>query len=110
VFDRVALGTLSRSRRAFAARARGVIAVAAAVLEDREAGAPGASRDTRRMARRLVSLNEAALVIDAQLADPRFGLPNGTAQALHDTLLQLELQLENLARAIGALGQPRRRA
>jgi hypothetical protein len=33
VFDRVALGTLSRSRRSFAARARGVIAAAAAMLD-----------------------------------------------------------------------------
>jgi hypothetical protein len=106
VFDRVALGVLSRSRRAFAARARGVVAVAAAVLEDPEDGAPARSQRPARLARRLVRLNESAITIDAQLADPRYGLQPGQAQALHDALFELELQLENLARAIAALAQP----
>jgi len=106
VFDTVAVGTLSRSRRSFAARARGVIAAAAAMLEYRPDGAQGESRDDRRLARRLVRLNEAAITIDAQLSDPRFGLHPGEDRALHDDLFELELSLDNLGRAIAALAQP----
>jgi hypothetical protein len=106
VFDRLAVGALPRSRRSFAARARGVIAVAATVLEYPEDGARVGSRHARRLARRLVRLNESAIAIDAQLADPRLGLRQGEAQAIHHALLELELHLENLGRAVTALGQP----
>ncbi len=106
VFDRVASGALSRSRRSFAARARGVIAQAAAVLEGAENGASSQARLSRRLARRLVRLNESAITIDAQLADPRLALRHGEAQALHDALFELELELENLGRAIAMLAQP----
>jgi fusaric acid resistance family protein len=106
VFDRVAAGALPRSRRAFAARARGVIARAAAVLEHPESGVPAGSRRARRLARGLVALNESAITIDAQLADPRLGLLHGEAQALHDALFELEVHLDNLGRAIAALAGP----
>jgi hypothetical protein len=106
VFDRVAAGALSRSRRSFAARARGVIAETAAVLKDAEDDAPARTRHTRRLSRRLVRLNESAIIIDGQLADPRLGLERGEAQALHDALFELELQLENLGRAIAELARP----
>jgi uncharacterized membrane protein YgaE (UPF0421/DUF939 family) len=105
VFDRVAPGTLSRSRRAFAARARGVIAAAAATLESPEDGAPAEPVNTRRLARRLVRLNEAAIIIDAQLGDPRYGLRPSEGRALHDDLFELELSLDNLGRAITALAE-----
>jgi hypothetical protein len=107
LFDRVAAGALPRSRRSFAARARGVISEAAGVIED--AGADPRSspaRRTRRLARRLIRLNESAVVIDAQLADPRLQLRPGEAQALHDALFELELSLESLGRAIIALTAP----
>jgi hypothetical protein len=119
VFDRVAAGALARSRRSFTARARGVIAEIAALLADaavpadaaRGAPAPARvlaptptlTRRARRLARRLVRLNESAITIDGQLADPRLGLAPGAAQALHDALFELELQLENLAQAITVL-------
>ena len=106
VFDRVAAGALSRSRRSFAARARGVISEAAAVLDDAENSAATRTRTHRQLARRLVRLNESAITIDAQLADPRLRLGHGEAQALHDALFELELQLENLGRAIAALARP----
>ncbi len=111
VFDRVASGALSRSRRSFAARARGVIAAASAVLEDAEnedaeSGSTRQARRRRRLARRLVRLNESAITIDAQLADPRLRLGHPEAQALHDGLFDLELQLENLGRATAALARP----
>jgi hypothetical protein len=106
VFNHVAAGVLSRSRRSFAARARGVITEMTAVLEEAENGASTPTRRIRRLSRRLVRLNESAITIDAQLADPRLRLGHGEAQALHDALFELELQLENLGRAIAALAQP----
>lgn len=106
VFDRVAAGALSRSRRSFAARARGVISEAAGVLADAETGESVRARRARGLSRRLVRLNESAITIDAQLADPRLRLGRGEAQALHDALFELELQLENLGRAIALLSSP----
>jgi hypothetical protein len=102
VFDRVAAGALSRSRRSFAARARGVISEAAAVLDD----GPSARTRPCRLSRRLVRLNESAITIDAHLADPRLRLGRGEAQALHDALFKLELGLENLGGGIGVLALP----
>jgi hypothetical protein len=107
VFNRVASGALSRSRRSFAARSRGVIAETSAVFEDVvQNGGSRKLRHTRQLGRQLVRLNESAITIDALLADPRLRLGRGEAQALHDALFELELGLENLGRAIIALVRP----
>ena len=106
VFDRVAAGVLPRSRRSFTARARAVIAEASAVLaatQPRPSSPASPTRQGRRLARGLVRLNESAITIDAQLADPRLRLRHGEAQALHDALFELELELENLGRAVTVL-------
>ena len=57
---------LQRTQRSYAARARKVAALALELFED-----PAHSeRDVRRLQRHLVRLNEAALMVDAQLGDP----------------------------------------
>ncbi len=106
VFNRVASGALSRSRRSFAARSRGVIAEASAVLEVTGNSGSRQPRHTRQLGRRLVRLNESAITLDALLADPRLRLGRGEAQALHDALFELELGLENLGRATITLVRP----
>jgi len=86
---------LRRTQRSYAARARRLAALA---LETFDAG----GRGERRLQRQLVRLNEAALMIDAQLGDPA-AVPNGAAAALHERLFDLEVALSNVARFAVAL-------
>jgi hypothetical protein len=104
VFNPLAAGALSRSRRSFAAHTRRVIAETARLLEDGDT-AESVERRKRRLAGQLVRLNASAVMIDGQLADLRLGLEPGEAQALHDVLFELELGVENLSRMIGALAR-----
>jgi uncharacterized membrane protein YgaE (UPF0421/DUF939 family) len=91
---------LRRSQRSWEARARTV----AAVAETTFAQGPGTDAGlARQLRRRLVRLNEAALMIDAQLAEPG-ALPDGSsAQQLHERLFDAELGLTNAARFAEAL-------
>jgi uncharacterized membrane protein YgaE (UPF0421/DUF939 family) len=86
---------LRRTQRSYAARARRLAALA---LETFDAG----GRGERRLHRQLVRLNEAALMIDAQLGDPA-AVPNGAAAVLHERLFDLEVALSNVARFAVAL-------
>ncbi len=56
------------------------------------------SRASRRLHRRLIRLNEAALLIDAQLGQPGALPPGYSARDLHQRLFDSELALTNLAR------------
>lgn len=51
----------------------------------------------------LVLLNEAALMIDAQLGDPNAVVDGSSAQLLHQRLFDIELALTNIARFAQAM-------
>ena len=96
---------LARTQRSFDARARKVAALALAVFDDPR---PGAAQ-RRRLQRRLVRLNEAALMIDAQLGDAGALADGSSGQLLHQRLFDVELALTNVARfahAMSALELP----
>jgi len=89
---------LARTQRSFAARTDNVAALALALFD-----APEDERAARGLRRQVARLNEAALMIDAQLGDPG-ALPDGTSgQLLHQRLFNLELALTNVARFAVAL-------
>ena len=96
IYNRIAVGTLARAHRSFSARARRTI-VAAADLVGASSGSQR-DRDRKRLGQMGERLAENALIIDGQLADPRFRLDAAEAQHLHEQLFELQLDLENLAR------------
>jgi uncharacterized membrane protein YccC len=91
--------TLERMRRSFDARARHVTSLALelfdAVRLDR--------RRVRRMHRQLIRLNEAALMIDAQLGDPGAVADGSSGEFLHQRLFDIELALTNIARFVATI-------
>ncbi len=85
---------LERTRRSFDARARRVSSLALGLFDT--VGLD--PRRGRRMHRQLIHLNEAALMIDAQLGDPD-AVPDGSSgELLHQRLFDIELALTNIAR------------
>jgi hypothetical protein len=96
---------LARTQRSYAVRARKAVALALRLLDDPR----HTPRDVRRLDRHLIRLNEAALMIDAQLADPGAVAGGSTAQLLHQRLFDAELALANIVRfaeAMARLGLP----
>jgi uncharacterized membrane protein YccC len=92
---------LERTQRSFAARARKVAALALELFDD-----PGhTARDGRRLHRQLARLNEAALMIDAQLGDPDAVVGGSSARLLHQRLFDVELALTNIARFAQAMAR-----
>jgi uncharacterized membrane protein YccC len=91
---------LQRTQRSYAARARKVASLALRLFDD---PAPG-EREGRRLQRHLVRLNEAALMIDAQLGDPAAVAEGSSGQLLHQRLFDVELALTNVARFAEAMG------
>jgi uncharacterized membrane protein YgaE (UPF0421/DUF939 family) len=92
---------LERTRRSYAARTRKVAALALELLDN-----PGQTeRDVRHLHRHLVRLNEAALMIDAQLGDPGAVADGSSAQLLHQSLFDVELALTNIARFAQAMAR-----
>jgi Fusaric acid resistance protein-like len=98
-----------RMRRSYLARAR---AMASEVAELFEATSPtepaaesaGRRREERRLQKHLLRLNEAALLIDAQLSPA--AVPSGwSAAALHQRLFDAEVGLSNVARFALALAR-----
>jgi hypothetical protein len=87
-------GRLGRTSRAFRARARTVVAAAAALFD---ATAPPA-RASRRLHRRLMRLNETALVIEASLAAPGALPPGVSALDVHARLFEVERLIHNAPR------------
>ena len=85
---------LERTRRSFDARARHVASFALEVFDALRLD----QRQARRMHRQLIRLNEAALMIDAQLGDPG-AVPDGSSgELLHQRLFDIELAVTNIAR------------
>jgi uncharacterized membrane protein YgaE (UPF0421/DUF939 family) len=92
---------LERIKRSYAARARKVAALALDLLDT-----PGQTgRDVRRLHRQLARLNEAALMIDAQLGDPGAVADGSSAQLLHQCLFDAGLALTNIARFAQAMAR-----
>ena len=85
---------LARSQRSYAARARKVAALTLSLFDADDSG----DRQDRRVARQLVRLNEAALMIDAQLAGPGALAEGSSAHLFHQRLFDLELALTNIVR------------
>ena len=85
---------LERTRRSFDARARRVSSLAVKLFDTVRLD----PRRVRRLHRHLIRLNEAALMIDAQLGDPG-AVPDGSSgELLHQRLFDIELALTNIAR------------
>ena len=83
---------IDRSQRSYRARARKLAVLALQVFED---PGPG-ERAVRQLQRQLVRLNEAALMIDAQLGE--------SGELQHQRLFDVELALTNIARFAVAMG------
>jgi uncharacterized membrane protein YccC len=92
---------LERTQRSYDARARKVAALALELLDNPRPTAP----DARRLHRQLARLNEAALMIDAQLGDPDAVTGGSSAQLLHQRLFDAELALTNIARFAEAMAR-----
>jgi uncharacterized membrane protein YgaE (UPF0421/DUF939 family) len=96
---------LARTQRSYSARARKVYLLALQGFENPDQS----DRLKRKLHRQLVRLNEAALMIDAQLGDPDAVAEGSSGQLLHQRLFDVELALTNVARfaqAMGALELP----
>ncbi|HWF17489.1 MAG TPA: FUSC family protein [Acidimicrobiales bacterium] len=92
---------LERTRRSFDAGARHVTSLALKLFD----AVPLEPRRVRRMHRQLIRLNEAALMIDAQLADPA-AVPDGSSgELVHQRLFDIELALTNVARFAEAMAR-----
>jgi uncharacterized membrane protein YccC len=92
---------LARTQHSYAARARKAVALALRLLDDPR----HTTRDVHRLDRHLIRLNEAALMIDAQLADPGTVAGRSTAQLLHQRLFDAELALANIVRLAEAMAR-----
>jgi hypothetical protein len=91
--------TLERMRRSFDARARRVTSLALELFDAIQLD----RRRVRRMHRLLIRLNEAALMIDAQLGDPGTVPDGSTGELLHQRLFDIELALTNIARFVATM-------
>jgi uncharacterized membrane protein YgaE (UPF0421/DUF939 family) len=92
---------LARTQRSYAARARKLASLALELFDEPEQSERGA----RRLRRQLVRLNEAALMIDAQLGDPGAVAEGSSGQLLHQRLFDVELALTNIARFAQAMAR-----
>ena len=92
---------LRRTQRSYEARARKVAALALELLDSPR----HAERNVRHLHRRLARLNEAALMIDAQLGDPGAVADGSAAHLLHQRLFDAELALTNIARFAQAMAR-----
>ena len=85
---------LQRTQRSFVARAQRV----AGLILDLFDGPHPDPRTISRLQGHLLRLNEAALMIDAQLGDPTAVADGSSRQQLHQRLFDFELALTNMAR------------
>ncbi len=95
-----------RMQRSYAARARALASELGELYEAtaRSGESEGNRRQERRLQRDLLRLNEAALLIDAQLS-PAAVPPGWSAAALHQRLFDAEVGLSNVARFALALAR-----
>jgi uncharacterized membrane protein YgaE (UPF0421/DUF939 family) len=92
---------LARTQRSYVVRARKIVMLALTLFDD-----PGhTERDIRRLHHHLARLNEAALMIDAQLGDPNAVAEGSSGQLLHQRLFDGEVALTNIARFAQALAR-----
>lgn len=90
---------LVRLQRSYAARRRDLVAYAVRMIDEPEQ----AARMVPRLERRLVLLNEAALMTDAHLNHPG-AIPSGwSAESLHQILFDVELSVGNMGRFAGVI-------
>lgn len=92
---------LRRMLRSYSARARDIARRSSRLFDS--GGGDEQDRARRALARRLVRLNEAGLLIDAALADPAAVPPLSSALVLHQAVFDAELALTNMARFAGRL-------
>jgi Fusaric acid resistance protein-like len=85
---------LERTLRSFDARARHVTSLALELYDSAQFD----QRGGRRMHHQLTRLNEAGLMIDAQLGDPGALPDDSSGELLHQRLFDIELALTNIAR------------
>jgi hypothetical protein len=95
-----------RLQRSYGARARALASELAELYEAtrRSGESEGNRRAERRLQRHLLRLNEAALLIDAQLSQAAVP-PGGSAAGLHQRLFDAEVGLSNVARFALALAR-----
>jgi hypothetical protein len=92
---------IQRTQRSFATRAQKVAGLVLGLFDD-----PGLDPGpARRLHGHLLRLNEAALMIDAQLGDPAAVADGSSRQQLHQRLFDFELALTNVARFTEALAR-----
>ncbi|MGH3278522.1 MAG: FUSC family protein [Trebonia sp.] len=97
-----------RMQRSYGARARALASEVAELFEatSRSGGSEGHRREERRLQQQLLRLNEAALLIDAQLG-PEAVRAGWNAATLHQLLFDAESGLGNVARfAMTLAGRP----
>jgi uncharacterized membrane protein YccC len=92
-------GRLGRTSRAFRARGRTVVAAAAGLFDATEPS----TQASQRLHRRLMRLNQTALVIDASLAAPGALPPGVSALDAHARLFEVERLIHNVAHLAGQL-------
>jgi len=90
-----------RLERSYAARRRDLVAYAIRMLDSPADAADMAAQ----LDRRLVLLNEAALMTDAHLNDPAAIPPGWSAEELHQILFDVELAVSNMGRFAGAIAR-----
>jgi hypothetical protein len=96
-----------RMQRSYGARARALTSEVAELYEatTRSGKSEENQREERRLQRQLLRLNEAALLIDAQLSSPTAAPAGWSTATLHQRLFDAEAALSNVARFALALGR-----
>jgi uncharacterized membrane protein YgaE (UPF0421/DUF939 family) len=107
LFPPRAEAAVRRMQRSYGARARALASEVAQLFEatSRSGTSAAPPAEERRLQRQLLRLNEAALLIDAQL-NSAAAVPAGwSAAALHQQLFNAEVSLSNVARFAQALAR-----
>ena len=96
-----------RMQRSYGARARALASEVAELFEatSRSGESEAAPGEEQRLQRQLLRLNEAALLIDAQLNNPAAVPAGWSAAAMHQQLFDAEVSLSNVARFAQALAR-----
>ena len=105
LFPPRAEAAVRRMQRSYGARARALASEVAELFEatSRSGQSESTPGEERRLQRQLLRLNEAALLIDAQLNSPAAVPAGWSTAALHQRLFDAEVSLSNVARFAPAL-------
>jgi hypothetical protein len=96
---------LRRAQRLYAARVAKVGSLALALFDGPHHTAQDHAGPRRQLHRQLLRLNEAALMIDANLGDPGAVPPGRSARLLHQRLFDAELAVANVVRFAEAMAR-----